>query len=308
MIFFFISSCSSNIYDQFDEPILVDNILKVNDSLLKRSPVKFLIQPSPNNNFFGYPLGIAIYNLAEENPDQKFNEWLEKKPKRINSLEKVFSSKQVNQIKRYNNSFNKFLKNLGQEPIKISSINFKENADRLKQYYNSEGYFDAQINYNTTIDSNKAIAEYNVETKERYLIDSITIISESKDINSIIDLNKESSLLKEGDGFTINKLVQERDRLFNLFRNSGIENFQQRSLNYNVFIDSTGVNKNIPLIINITNPNPNVNYQLRKINEINIGKQFIQRNYNQFRNSNEIHSPRRSRHRFRQTPPSPPQR
>jgi len=270
MIFFFISSCSSNIYDQFDEPILVDNVLKVNDSVLKRNPVKFLIQPSPNNNFLGYPLGIAIYNLAEENPDQKFNDWLEKKPRRINRLEKVFSSKQVDQIKRYNYSFNNFLKNLGREPIKISSVNFKENADRLRQYYNSEGYFDAQINFNTNIDSNKAIAEYNVETNERYLIDSITILSESKDIKSIINLNKERSLLKEGEGFSINKLVQERERLFNLFRNSGIENFQQRSINYNVFIDSTGVNKNIPLIINITNPNPNENYQIRKIKNINI--------------------------------------
>lgn len=270
MIFFFISSCSSNIYDQFDEPILVDNVLKVNDSVLKRNPVKFLIQPSPNNNFLGYPLGIAIYNLAEENPDQKFNNWLEKKPKRINRLEKVFSTKQVDQLKRYNYSFNNFLKNLGQEPIKISSVNFKENADRLRQYYNSEGYFDAQINFNTNIDSNKAIAEYNVETNERYLIDSITILSESKDINSIINLNKERSLLKEGEGFSVNKLVQERERLFNLFRNSGIENFQQRSLNYNVFIDSTGANKNIPLIINISNPNPNENYQIRKIKDINI--------------------------------------
>ena len=270
MILIFVSSCSSNIYDQFDEPILADNILKVNDTVIKRSPIKFLIQPSLNKNFFGYPLSIAIYNLAKDNPDQRFSDWLERKPKRIKRLEKVFSSKQINQIKSYNNSFNSFLKNLGNEPIKISSINFKENADRLKQHYNSEGYFDAQININTRLDSNKAIVEYDVQTKDRYLIDSITIISGSKDINSIIDLNKESSLLKKGEGFSINKLVLERDRLYNIFRNSGIYNFQQRSLSYDVIIDSTGVKKNIPLIINISSPNPNENYEIKKIKDINV--------------------------------------
>jgi outer membrane protein assembly factor BamA len=65
-------------------------------------------------------------------------------------------------------------------------------------------------------------------------------------------------------------LILERDRLENLFKNKGIYDFQQRSINYNVLIDSSGVNKNIPIIISIKNPKEESLYQIKKINDINI--------------------------------------
>ena len=76
MIYFFISSCSSKIYESFDQPILIENIFEVNDSIVKKDPVKLLIQPSPINKFFGYPLGLAINNLVSDKPDKKLDDWL----------------------------------------------------------------------------------------------------------------------------------------------------------------------------------------------------------------------------------------
>ena len=90
-----ISSCSSNIYNKFDRPILVKNILEVNDSIVKKNPVNLLIQPSPINKFLSYPLGLAINNLANDNPDEKFRKWLEKNENRSNRLEKLISNKGV---------------------------------------------------------------------------------------------------------------------------------------------------------------------------------------------------------------------
>ena len=65
-------------------------------------------------------------------------------------------------------------------------------------------------------------------------------------------------------------MILERDRLENLFKNKGIYDFQQRSINYNVLIDSSGVNKKIPIIISIKNPKEESLYQIKKINDINI--------------------------------------
>ena len=254
MIYFFISSCSSKIYESFDQPVLIENIFEVNDSIVKKDPVKLLIQPSPINKFFGYPLGLAINNLVSDNPDKKFDDWLYKKENRRIRLEKLLSSKQLNQLKRYNRSFNNFLKGIGQEPVFLSDIDINENKKRLKQFYDNIGYFDSEVINEIMIDSNQAKIKYKVNKNQRYLLDSIALNIQSKDIDSLNKANLDLSFLKKDEFFSINKLLLERDRLISLFKNNGIHNFQQRSIRYNVLIDSTGQQKKIPIIINISNP------------------------------------------------------
>ena len=269
VIYLFISSCSTRIYKNFEDPILVENVFEVNDSIIKRDPVSLLIQPSPINKFLGYPLGIAINNLASQNPDEKFDVWL-KKNNRENRLTKLISQKQITQLKRYNRAFNNFLKGLGQEPVGLSDINYIENIRRLKQFYNNIGYFDSEVNYDTIIENNQAKVKYRVKTNDRYLLDSITVNIKSKDLDSLHKANIKNSILKKGEYFSINKLLLERDRIFSLYKNNGVYDFQQRSISYNVLIDSTGVVKNIPVILNISNPSLDDNYEIKKIDQINV--------------------------------------
>ena len=125
IITLFVSSCNLDIYKGFDEPILTENIFEINDSLIKKDPVKLLIQPSsPINKVFGYPLGLSIYKIASINPDEKFESWLYKKPKRYERLSKVLSEKQISQLKRYNNSFNEFLRSFLKNFCNIHQIKF----------------------------------------------------------------------------------------------------------------------------------------------------------------------------------------
>ena len=221
VIYLFISSCSTRIYENFEDPILVENVFEVNDSIIKRDPVSLLIQPSPINKFLGYPLGIAINNLASQNPDEKFDVWL-KKNNRENRLTKLISQKQITQLKRYNKAFNNFLKGLGQEPVGLSDINYSDNIRRLKQFYNNIGYFDSEVNYDTIVDDNQARVKYRVKTNDRYLLDSITVNIKSKDLDSLHRANIENSVLKKGEYFSINKLLLERDRIFSLYKNNGV--------------------------------------------------------------------------------------
>jgi len=269
VIYIFITSCSTKIYENFEDPILVENLFEVNDSIVRKDPVSLLIQPSPINKFIGYPLGLAINNLASKNPDEKFDEWL-KKNNRESRLNKLISQKQIAQLKRYNKSFNNFLKELGQEPVTLSDINYNDNIRRLKQFYNNIGYFDSEISYNTTIDNNQAKVKYRVKTNDRYLLDSITVNIQSKDLDYLYKANIRNSILNKGEYFSINKLLLERDRIFSLFKNNGVYNFQQRSISYKVLIDSTGVVKKIPIIINISNPNMSESYKIKRIDQINL--------------------------------------
>ena len=271
LIYIFISSCSSNIYDGYDEPILTENTFIVNDTIVKKNPVKFLIQPStPTNKFLGYPLGLYVYSLSNDNPDERFDSWINKKPNRYARLSKILSEKQVKQLKKYNNSFNQFIKNLGQKPFKLSDSDVINNIYRLKQFYNNEGYFDSQINVDTIIKGNEANLKYKVKTNTRYSIDSITLKVMSNDIDSLYKATNRRSFLKKDEHFSINKLLLERDRLISLFKNNGIHDFQQRSINFNVLIDSTGNKKKIPLILSINNKSEEDVYSIKKVNDINI--------------------------------------
>ena len=271
IIFLFISSCSSSIYEKFEDFILTENTFIVNDTIVKKNPVKLLIQPSnPTNKFLGYPLGLYIYNLSNENPDERFDSWIKKKPKRYSRLSKIISEKQINQLKKYNNSFNEFIKNLGQEPFKLVDSDVRGNMSRLKQFYNNEGYFDSEVEVDTIVNGNKVNLQYRVRKNNRYLIDSISLKFMSSDIDSLYRITKNLSFVKKDEYFSINKLLFERDRLISLFKNNGIHDFQERSINFNVLIDSTGNNKKIPLILSINNRSEEDIYSIRKINDINI--------------------------------------
>ena len=271
LIFIILNSCSSNIYNDFKDIVLTDNTFTVNDTLVKRNPVKLLLEPiTPDNKFLGIPIGLYIYKLSSDNPDKNFDSWLNKKPKRYNRLSKILSEKQVNQLKKYNNSFNEFIKNLGQKPFKLNDIDVNNNISRLKQFYNNEGYFDSKVIVDTIIEGKKANLKYMVKTNTRYLIDSISLKFKSSDIDSLYKINKGGSLIKKDEYFSINKLILERDRLVRLFKNNGIHDFQQRSINFNVLIDSTGNRKKIPLILTINNKNEESEYSIRSINDLKI--------------------------------------
>ena len=97
-----LTSCSSNIYKSFEEPILTENKFIIDDNSVSNSPFRFLVDPKPNNKVFGIPVGLYIYNLSSDNPNEKFNEWLNKKESRYRRLDNLISDKQINQLKRYN--------------------------------------------------------------------------------------------------------------------------------------------------------------------------------------------------------------
>jgi len=70
---------------------------------------------------------------------------------------------------------------------------------------------------------------------------------------------------QKGDAFEINKFENERERLFTLFRNNGIYNFQQNSIQFTAAIDSTGKDLKIPVTIEIQDPQQRINDLSTKI-------------------------------------------
>ena len=273
---FISSGCSNKIYENYSIPLLDSNKISINGDIKNNDPIELLIQPSPNKKIFGIPLGLSIYNLGKDNPDSLFDQWLLRNPKRISRLNKFLSNKQVIQLKRYNMLFNNWIKSTGEQPVFLSNEDIEDNSKKLIQYYKNNGYFDVKVEIDSLVKNNKAEVVYKIETDSVYTIDYVTYNIIPKEIDSLVSSRLDESFIKANEPFTISKLIDERDRIIDLSRDNGIYNFQQRSINYKILIDSSGTDKKIPIIVNINDLESSSNdkiderYSIKKVNEIKV--------------------------------------
>ena len=260
----FLESCSTI---RINDKIIIDkNEVYENNRLLSNSPVNLIITTPSNKKFIGIPIGKILYESANPDPNDKFNYWLQKKEKRRKNLQKIISNKQINALKNYSLKFNNWLKKTGEPPALLKKTDIEVSKKRIIKYYKNLGYYDVTVGIDSQrIKENKIILKYKINPNQKYLIDSITAEIESQDLKTLYNGNIKDQIIIKGEPFEINKFEQERERLFLLFKNNGIYNFQQNSIQFTAAIDSSGNDINIPVKIKIENIKKRVNDSLKKI-------------------------------------------
>ncbi|MBO0342877.1 MAG: BamA/TamA family outer membrane protein [Bacteroidota bacterium] len=237
-----ISGCNTLKKVGEDELLLTKNSILVNNEKVGDSEIKGLITQKPNSSVLGYPLKLNLYNLAKENPDSSFQDWLHRKEKREKRLNNLLSEKQVNRLSEsfLVKGYSEFLKRIGEPPVIIDTAETNESINNLKAYYNTKGYFNNTGSYQI-IDGKKKRAkiEYNITLNKPYIIDTIQKNITSPELDSIYKKASRQSLVKKGEQFDLEKFTLERERLTTLFRNSGVYNFQESSINYDILRDTT---------------------------------------------------------------------
>ena len=181
-------------------------------------------------------------------------------------------------MKNYSVKLNKWLKNNGEPPAVLDTNAINTSKKRIQQYYKNLGYYNVIVDHDTIhTKPKKVVLQYQISQNKKYEIDSIKTKIDSPQIEKIYTSNAAAAIFKQGDAFEINKFEKERERLFTLFRNNGVFNFQQNSIQFKAAIDSTGQDLKIPVIIEIQNPQQLVNeisttvpYQTYTINEIEV--------------------------------------
>ena len=270
--------CSSTKNIAPSQSVLVREVFLKNGTPLKRDLAKQLSVSPPNAQVFGIPVKLHIYNLAKENPDSLFNNWMNKKPKRFERLTKIYSEKQVDQLKKYKRNFNFWLKKSGEPPSIFFENNSSSTSKRLEQYYKNKGFFNTSVLTSIdTIAQQKVNVTYEVKTGESFVVDQKTENIASADLDSIYQKNSKNSFIKEGEVFEVENFNKERDRLVKLFRNNGIENFQQKSIRFKAYLDSLGEDLKIPVGIVIQNEAKRdqnniveIPYVVQKVNKIKL--------------------------------------
>ena len=270
--------CSSTKNIAPSQSVVVREVFLKNGTPLKRDLAKQLSVSPPNAQVFGIPVKLHIYNLAKENPDSLFNNWMNKKPKRFERLTKIYSEKQVDQLKKYKRNFNFWLKKSGEPPSIFFQNNSSSTSKRLEQYYKNKGFFNTSVLTSIdTIAHQKVNVTYEVKTGESFVVDQKTENITSADLDSIYQKNIENTFIKEGEVFEVENFNKERDRLVQLFRNNGIENFQQKSIRFKAYLDSLGEDLKIPVGIVIQNEAKRdqnniveIPYVVQKVNKIKL--------------------------------------
>ena len=238
-----------------DKYLLTENTILVDSVKVKDAGVysQLAQKPNPSSPLLGFPLGLHIYNLADPEPDSTFNRWLHKKPNRDKNLTALLSKKQVNGMDSIYVGFNRWLKKSGDAPVIISDAKIEKSTERLKRWYSSFGYFNSEVSHEIVPNEKKlkrAEMVFSVKRHQPYFVgDTIHEIISSPVVDSLFQKNKNNSFLEPGKQYAAADLVNERDRLTILFRNSGLYYFNQEYVGFEADTVNTGHRANLSYII-----------------------------------------------------------
>ena len=263
-----LSSCSISKNLTSNEKILKKNNLYINDILTPKDSLNNLFLQKKNSTFIGIPIGALLYSTAKNNTDSIFNNWLSKKNK-SKSLNKIFSQKQVNQLKGYYKNFNDWKRNNGEEIQIIDSLKTDETAKNLNSYFQNIGYLNNKVDFKININelnANYADVDYLVTTGPQYYIGEVNTFIDSNALDSIYNKNIDKSFLVKNELFKTKNFQLERERLFKLFKNSGIYDFQINSVFFDVEIDSSNNIFSLPIKIIIEGKD----YKVHKIKKVSV--------------------------------------
>lgn len=238
-----ITSCNTLKRVENDELLIHKNLIIVDSVKVNNEAIETLILQKENTKVLGYPVRLNIYNWAKKNPDSSYQAWLHRKPNREKRLANILSQKQVDRLGESYlvKGLSETLKSIGEPPAILDTSLTRRSVERLGAYYRSKGYFNNNTHYE--IDSlnkkQRAAVKYKLTLGKPFMIDTVSRRIASTALDSIYQLHSEGSLVQKGNQIDLEDFSGERERLTNLFRNTGIYNFQESSIYFNFLGDTT---------------------------------------------------------------------
>ena len=234
--------------------LLRKNTISVNDKKPKNSYIYGYLRQEPNSRLLGIPLGLLIYNLADDHAEENYQKWLERHPKWHRFLDGFLSKKQT---QRLGKSFlisgkDRMLQHMGQAPVIIDTVQTRKTAQTLHTYYNSVGYFNNKSHYEIIpLDKKKqASVTYVLDRGQHYYIDSLDTQILSVEVDSIYKKHIKERIIKPHTVYRLENFANERARITNLLRNNGFYNFQQSAIDFTIARDTVFYNRDS--LINVT--------------------------------------------------------
>ena len=244
----FVTSCSNTKFLPEGEYLYIGGKVKVENKEISKKERKALqaelaklIRPKPNKKILGLRPRLYIYNLVDTVRKEKgFKHWLKNK--------------------------------VGEAPVLFSQVDLEYNKSVLQNFAENHGHFNAETTADSTRFGKKIEANYLVNPKQQYKIKSVQFPTDSSDIGKAIGKTKPKSLLKIGEGYSLDKIKEERTRIDTRIKENGFFYFNADYLK--IQVDSTVADHEVDLILKVKDEAPKLSKIPYRINKIIVYPNF----------------------------------
>ncbi|MDG2432506.1 BamA/TamA family outer membrane protein, partial [Flavobacterium sp.] len=194
-----------------------------------------LTRPKPNSSFLGIRPKLFFYNLAGTPKKEKgFRYWLKNK--------------------------------VGEPPVLYSKVDLEYTKKVLENYSQNNGYFNTKATADSTRRGKTAYATYTVIPKQQYTIRSVQFPQDSSLLATTILESEKRSLLKIDEGYSLDAIKAERERIDARLKEKGFYYFNADYIK--VQVDSTVADHKVDLIVKIKDETPKLAEEQYKINKV----------------------------------------
>lgn len=246
LIFGFLTSCNSVRRVPKNAHLLTKTTLKVNDKNEESEAITNLIYQKPNSSipYLNFKTRLYLHNWARPNLDSILKARVKNNPKRTARQVKFLSKKQFDQGQRMKLGFNRWIKKTGEAPVIVDDTLSKKTVKRLEEYYWNNGWLDVKADFKTVRNDNqRATVTYNVTTSQPYTVDSLSTNILTPVIDSLYQSKVNKSLIKRKSQYRTNNFIDEKSRITETLRNSGVYHFSQDNIKF--ILDTIGKTKTI---------------------------------------------------------------
>jgi outer membrane protein assembly factor BamA len=248
MISIMTSACNSTKYLNEGEVLLEETeiVITSEDEILNKylfnTSINNLIQQKPNTNWFFFLPREYVYYKNSAPGDTSW--------------------------------YNRFLKKYISEPPSIyDESKTYQTAYSIKNYLiNKKGFYDADVNYVTTIDGDRSKIKYVIDPKRRYKINSIEYLGNDKAALQFLESIRPNALLNEGDYIDAGAFDLELTRMSIAMQNQGYAKF---ATNFITIKGDSSVNDHaVDIFLELMPPLPDSIHQIYTVGDINIFTDF----------------------------------
>jgi hypothetical protein len=186
------TACNPTKYVPADESLLNENHIILNNEGIQKSALKPYIKQQPNKRIFGTRFYLGLYNLSKIDKENWFNKWL---------------------------------RNIGEEPVIFDSYATVKTKDQIKSYVASKGYFDGQVSETIATIKQKTDVYYNVNLLPPYTIRHIYNEIADTNIKKLYVFDSMNCIIERGKPYDVDKLQAERTRFERFVKDHGFYGF-----------------------------------------------------------------------------------